>query len=257
MNKQHITLGFFLVVLSLLAASCKTGSRQQFGDLKPRSAKFLTEKMIEQQVAVDWLSAKAHITYADAYETVKLTANIRLRRDSVIWMNFKKLSVEAARILITPDSVYILDRMNKQYAIQSYQDFNRLSGLPSNFAAIQSFLLGNPVLFTSELVAAADTLDYLLSGKGQRFENIIRLSGADYGLKGLLYRELEQDQVAALTFQDRQLLPNEQFFSYLRTIQFFSEQTGDTFVEIEFNKVEIDIPKDIRFEIPNHYTPMD
>lgn len=256
MNKPFASVGFVLVLL-LLFSACKTGGRQQFGALKPRSAKFLTEKMLEQQVKVDWLSAKARITYADDQETVRLTANIRIRRDSLIWMNFKKVSVEAARILLTPDSVYIVDRLNNQYAIQSYQDFNRLSGLPSNFAAIQSFLLGNPVLFTNELVAAADSLDYLLSGKGQRFENIIRLSGADYGLKGLLYREVEKNQVAALTFQDRQLLPNDQFFSYLRTIQYFSEQTGDTFVEIEFNKVEIDIPKDIRFEIPNHYTPID
>ena len=252
MNNRLLLLGLLLVILS---SACKTTSKQNFGSLKPRSAKFLTEKMVDQQVAVDWLSTKAKITYVDANEAVKLTANIRMRKDSLIWINFKKLSVEAARVLITPDSIFIIDRLNKEYTIQSYETFNRFSGLPSNFEAIQSMLLGNPVLFAGDLTAGADSLDYTLYGKGQRFENLIYLSGADYALKAILYKELNTDQMAALYFQDLRPLPNEQFFSYLRTIEFFSEQTGDTFVEIEFNKVEIDIPKSIRFEIPSHYTP--
>jgi len=254
MNKRRLLTWPLLLLLLVSLVACNPSKRAQSGNLKPRSEKFLLDQLLDQQVKADWFSAKAKILYSDDYETVRLTANIRLRKDSVIWMNFKKLSVEAARILITPDSIFVMDRINKQYTIQTFDELSKRTGLPNGFQSLQAAILGNPVFLSTKMTASSDSLNYQLTGESQNFRNEFHLSGVDYALRKVIYEEKSSRRRATLELSDRQPLENQEKFSYLRTVSFDSEQNGFTFVEAEFSNVEIDIPKEIRFEIPSRYT---
>ena len=111
--QRTYTIFTFLFTL-LLLTSCSTSRKVQTGDtatakLKKRSAKYLQKQLKAKELDVEWLSAKARITYKDVEQTRKFTANIRMRKDSIIWMNVKKINVEAYRILITTDSIYVID----------------------------------------------------------------------------------------------------------------------------------------------------
>jgi hypothetical protein len=57
-----------------------------------------------------------------------------------------------------------------------------------------------------------------------------------------------------LSFDDYKKIPVLGWFPYLRTIEAYSPETGNTHIEAEFSDVEINQPKAWRFEIPAHYT---
>jgi hypothetical protein len=248
---------FLLGMVTLLAVGCKTAGNVAGGPLKKRSARFLMKQLVEQQVEAEWFSAKAKISYADAYETVKLSANIRMRKDSLIWMNFKKLSVEAVRMQITPDSIYIIDRLNNQYAIRDFASVQQEFHLPATFDGLQNLLLGNPVFFTTELEAEILGDQYQLSGEANRFANTYLLNGFSYLIEALILEDQTESRIMTATLEDYRELEDAQFFSYFRNISLIDEDNSEVSVSMELSKVEINVPKSINFDIPDRYTRMD
>jgi len=112
--------------------------------LKKRSSKYLLKKLDAKDLDVEWLSAKANINFKDEQQRIKFNANIRMRKDSIIWMNIKKLSVEAFRVLITQDSIFIIDRLEKKYYTHGLDFVEEKFNFPGQFQALQTAILGNP-----------------------------------------------------------------------------------------------------------------
>ena len=111
-----ILLSFGLLFLTSCASKkglVQDGKYQQV-KLKKRTTNYLLKRLKVNGLDAEWLSARAKINFKDAAQTRKFTANIRIRKDSIIWLNVKKLSVEAFRILVTRDSVYIINRFGQR-----------------------------------------------------------------------------------------------------------------------------------------------
>lgn len=66
---------------------------------------------------------------------------LRMRRDQVIQVSLTKYGIEGVRVIFTPDSVLVLDRLSKRYLQSSYQQLSTI-GLqqPLSFQTIQGFL---------------------------------------------------------------------------------------------------------------------
>lgn len=217
--------------------------------------------MADQRFEADWLSAKMKITYIDDYQTRKLTANIRMRKDSVIWMNVKKLSVEAARIKITPDGIYAIDRLNKEYFIKdlsflekAYNLPSRQSG-PSNFSVLQEVVLGNPVFFEgSNLSTPTKSSEYQLNNENEDFTSQYLVDGISFLLTQMAFEEKHSRQNLKVSFERSEEIEEYPNFSYFRNLDLYSENFGNVSLDVKFSKLEINSPKTIRFEIPSHYT---
>ena len=264
MKITKIQLLFSTLVLILLTLSaCKTSRRAgEAIRLKPRSSKFLLKKLASNRIEAEWLSAKAKITYKDEEQTRKFTANFRYRRDSVIWLNVRKTTVEAARIQITPDSFYLMDRMNKEYFIGSIESLEDRFNLPqrtsadlSVFDLFQEMLLGNPVFFAgSELKSDIDQSEYTLQGSSEHFESEYRLEGADYLLTAMNFLPDDGRQFLKVAMDRSEGEDDYPKFSYFRNYKMNSPQMGDIEIKIKFSKLELNSPNKIRFEIPKNYT---
>jgi len=246
---------FALTVLGSCSTLRKTSSPDK--PLKERSSKYLLKQLAQQQLAAEWFSARARITYQDPYETVKLTSYIRMQKDSFIWMNFKKLSVEAARVLITPDSVWIIDRLNNQYAGKDFAFIQKNFHLPVNFTALQNMLLGNPVFLTTDLEASVEEQQYRLDGNSKDWKTTYGLDGITFALQQVLLQDVIRGRSLYLEQEDYQELEPEKKFSYIRNLRMVAEDQGPLELEVEFSKVELNVPKNIRFEIPKRYTKID
>ncbi|MCB0706464.1 MAG: DUF4292 domain-containing protein [Saprospiraceae bacterium] len=254
MNKPLFWLG---IAALLLFAACHSAKGLAANDLKKRSTRFLLKELVENQVDAEWFSAKAKITYSDAYENMVLSSNIRIRKDSLIWMNFKKLSVEAVRIQITPDSIYIIDRLNNQYSIKGFGFLQKQYQLPATFESLQNLLLGNPVFFTTDLESDVLGQQYQLVGAGTRYSNTYLLNGLSYLLEGLILEDKQEKLVLTAVLSDYRKTEGARNFSYFRSVTLQGEDKDEISVELELSKVEINVPKIISFEIPERYTRMD
>jgi len=250
-----------LGILSITLPSCKTARNTRSANLKNKSSKFILKKLADQRFEADWLSAKLRITFSDDNQTRKLTANIRMRKDSVIWMNVKKMNVEAARIKITPDSIYVIDRLAKEYFIKDISFLEKEYNLPSrkagpsDFRILQEIIFGNPVFFDgSELEVSINTSEYQLNNENDDFKSQYLIDGITFLISQMAFEEKHSKQNMTMSFEhsdEEEEYPN---FSYFRNFDFYSESIGNVAINVKFSKLEINSPKTIQFEIPSHYT---
>lgn len=253
---KYVNLLLFLFIILSLPA-CKSMRLAQGASLKPRSDNFLMQHLLENQVNANWFAGKAKVTYADEYGRESFSANIRIRKDSVIWMNFKKFSLEGARVLIRPDSIFVIDRLNGQYSAKPFEFAQKEYNLPVGFQGLQAILLGNPVFFSNETAASVDSTYYLLSQKTDRLEAKYWLDGAELLLRRFFFNDFRNSRSMDVVASDYRRLEGKQNFSYVRSFNLNSSDMGLMKVDIEFSKVEINVPQKIEFEIPAHYARMD
>ncbi|MET0300960.1 MAG: DUF4292 domain-containing protein, partial [Flavitalea sp.] len=65
-------------------------------------------------------------------------ANIRVYKDSVMWISINALlGIEAFRVLITPDSVKVLNKLDKVVLLRSVSYLQEVAKVPFNFNELQ------------------------------------------------------------------------------------------------------------------------
>lgn len=142
---KSTTIFSFLFAFALLMASCSGTKKSTTGAIKSyKSTTDLIDEINNNQVSPTWLSTKTNIQYKSEKENQTVTAQIRLRPDSAIWISVTPiLGIEVARVLITKDSVKYLDRFNKQYSAKSITSLKSYIPLEGDFYTLQNIILGN------------------------------------------------------------------------------------------------------------------
>jgi len=245
-----------LLILSciFLFAACKTPQRARGSQLKKRSAEYVQKQMVQNQFVAETVSAKAKIKFADADRSMTVFSSIKMQKDSLIWLNAKAFGIEAGRVLIRPDSIFVLDRLNKQYMAKDIWWLQDEFGLPVDFNGLQAMLFGNPIFFNSDMTIEKDSVHYVLGGKNDRYETAYKANGLTFKLVEMLISQPKDERMGLIQLSDYQTLPNGQSFSFKRNIGMNSPETGKTTVRIEMTKVEVDTPLKISFSIPDRYT---
>ncbi len=215
----------------------------------------LFQKMIENQLDADWFSAKIRFSYSDAEQSVKANGNLHLRYDSLIWMNVRKLGFEVARVKITPDSIFVIDRLNNQYIAEELDYLDRTYQAPVNFSMLQSLMLGHPVLFSIDGFELKESQeDILIKIPDDEMPGTYLISNPDFLLSEMILRELKTDRILQVKLDEYDVLPDKQNFSYFRKIN-LKEKIGSLLeMELRFSQIEIDNPAEVRFVIPERYT---
>lgn len=220
-----------------------------------RSAQFLTEKLKSRDVSrIMTLSARADIFAEGEGQSVAANANIIWIRDSVLWVNVKKLGVEAARVLVTKDSVYLINRLDKTYSIKGLESLQRQYNLPEGFPLLQSAVLASAWFFP-DISLQSDIKENMhrLSGSNGQAGADYRLEEGSFVLRSESFVQQRDARVVTLRFDGYKKLHDAGVFPYLRSIEAYSPETGALRLELELSDVEVNVPKYYRFEIPDHY----
>ncbi len=249
---------FFLLLIGITALSgsgCKTTRSARTGNLDNASPSQLMEALLAGHIKADWLDAKAKITFNDGNQQLSVNASIKMRKDSLIWASIKKLGFEIARVQVTPDSVYIIDRINNEYAVRDLKYLEKQVSAPASLATLQALLLGNPLFFTTKDLQAEVKLPfYHLFGEKEGMENHYWLSADKRQLKKMDFNDLRERRSVSMGLEEYAKVTDRQDFSYLRNMEMQSSATGKVQVEVRFSEVVIDKPLDISFDIPDRYT---
>jgi len=255
-SKQFLFAGILFLLLPLTACTLKKATTG--ATLKDGTPEGMLDHLVRNQVYAEWFDAKAKISYDDGYQSVSANATIKMRKDSILWIAVKKLGFEVARMQVTRDSVYILDRLNNQFAVKDLSYLESTLNMPANLQMLQAFLLGNPVFFTRRnLQIESKDGGYHLWGKDEGKENHFWMNGKQLLLEKTTLSDSRAGRNVALELKEHADLTGNQKFSYLRQLELNSRETGKVSAEISFSSVEINNPIEIRFEIPERYTRMD
>ncbi len=94
--------------------------------------------------AYEALSIKSKLRFSIEGDETKATAYIRIRRDSAIWLSISKTTVEGLRVLATPDTVMVIDRLAKQFYAYNYQQLEEKFQFAFDYEMLQSAFTGEP-----------------------------------------------------------------------------------------------------------------
>jgi hypothetical protein len=113
------------------------------------------DKFNANRIAFNTFSAKVKVEYEDSKESVPdFTAFVRMARDSVIWIRIEALlGIEAFRVFITRDSVFVIDKFKKRAMLRSLDYLQEIAQIPFDFNTLQELIVGNPVYFGKNIVS--------------------------------------------------------------------------------------------------------
>ncbi len=149
MNSLNLRYWFSIIIIGLLLFSCKVQEKDNIKiKIKARSSKFLVKKLKANEFQFETISAKSAINIIDSLgKKTSFKAHLRIRKDSAIWITAGSLGIEAARILITQDSVKLMNRLKKEYFIGDFEYINKIFGTDLDFQMVQALLIGNSLDF--------------------------------------------------------------------------------------------------------------
>src|SRR5687767_1933197 len=126
-------------------------------DPKPDSLKYIHEvyeQIMKNKIDYNTFSAKIKVDFEgnDGKKT-DFNAFIRLKKDSVMWISIiAALGIEGFRVLITPDSVKVINKLDKIVQLRSVDYLREVANIPMTFDELQDLLIGNPVYLDSNIV---------------------------------------------------------------------------------------------------------
>lgn len=201
-------------------------------------------------------SAKAKVQYEDKNgKQPDFNAFIRIQKDSLIWVSISAtfLGIEAFRIKITPDTLVILNKLDKAIEYHPFSYIETVAHIPLDFSLLQDILIGNPIYVGDSIVSFRQTETHVMIGTtGQFFKNLLTLSDDNYELERIKLDDihLNQNRTAGLSYGNYQ--KNNNFnFSINRGISVSEKTKVD--IEIQFKQYEFNKDLSFPFNIPRNY----
>jgi Domain of unknown function (DUF4292) len=269
---NKISVSCFAFALILLFNNCKT-SKKATATPTPISetSKINTVSDVlaileKNQIKPEWMSGSVGLDYEGKPMNISGSMSIRYRRDSLIWVSIKKFGFEGARAKITKDSVLLVNYIQSNYIAENLNYLEKKYGLPADFNTIQNILLGNPIFLTDKsklkMERDAATNDLILRGSDDKWQTTYRLDPTDFSIKSMFFEQPLAQRSLKIECENYQILRgyegDTKKFAFLRRLLLDSPQSGKVKLEMEVNdNIEINVPKNIKFEIPSHYEKMD
>jgi hypothetical protein len=264
---SNLLLGAACVILLSSASQQGCNSRKTGAEGPPapatevRKPEFLQKKLLQRYKEMDnlrSLTAKARIYSESEGMNISVNANIIWIRDSILWLNAKKFGIEAVRALVTTDSVFVLNRLEKTYTAEALETLRARYNLPEGnaFDIIQRTVLGLPAITDLNNVRSdiAEERHRLWSDNGQ-YSAEYQIEEGSFLMKNERFIQKRDQSIVSIGFDRHQKIDGTSaLFSYLRRVEALSTDTGTQRAEIEFEDIKLNTAPSYRFEIPDHYT---
>ena len=258
---NHYKLILLLFIPLFIGIGCKSKKNGVNSDkLKKKSAKYVFDKVNKYHLDAEWFSAKASIKFTQNGRTDKATAYIKMKKDSVIWVSIKKFGFEGARMMITLDSVFLMDRRKKKYTARPFDHVRDMTGLSStgdnltDFRNLYDLVLGN-IILKSDNKYASDIVDkqYHLSSNADELSPEYWINGDNFTLHQLKVNQNQANRNASCIYSDYKSLTNNSIFSYIRNLNLFTPEFGEIDLELNFSKIKFNEATSTPFSIPKSY----
>lgn len=259
-------LGLALLML-VIACACSTKRQIIMEPLKEARSAFLIDELAKNELRFSWFSAKFSIDYIYDKKLTEFKGQIRVRKDSVIWLSFSPaLGIEMARLKITNDSVLFINRINKTYLRGDYDFINDYLQTNIDFDILQAIIIGNDFQFydKTKFRASIDNQEYKLStAERRKLKKFVKLGETDrafyqdiwlnpynYKITRVNLKEIANDKKLEAYYgkfkdHDGQLFP----FNILFEIS-ADEKIS---VEVVYSRIRIDQSLSFPFTIPSKY----
>ncbi len=263
---------FFAVIIALSFGSCKTAKKIQASiDKKDSTSLHITNTsaddsllVIKNEMAtlnkkkIDFktFSAKIKIEYEDSKgKQPNITAYVRILKDSLIWISgyATVFNIEAFRVLINKDSVFVLDKINKEVKLRSMDYLQEVTQIPFDLKTLQDLFIGNPIFLTDSVMSYKETESkILIATLGNYFKHLLTLNKAD---RLLVHSKLDdvnlsRNRTADITYGDYE---NNSGVPFSTSREITVSEKNKIDISLNFKQYEFNKELPISFNIPSNY----
>lgn len=157
-----------LLLLSLSLAGCRSARHTTAteGSATADGAR-LVETLVTRTPGVDCVDAKMRFALTVGDKDFSVGGNLRMKRDEVIQLSLVGFGIiEGGRLEFTPDSVLVIDRINRQYVSAAYEDFDFLREAEVDFYTLQALFWNELVLPGVPHVTTDDAASFRVRSEG-------------------------------------------------------------------------------------------
>jgi hypothetical protein len=236
-----------------------TDSNSLKTDPSADSVRFISEtltRLAGNQIHFSTFSGKVKVNYeAGDGSSNEFTAYVHIKKDSLIWIKVNALlGFEAFRMLITPDSVKIIEKLNKTVRLRSVSFLRQEIHLPVDFSTLQDLLIGNPVFLDTSnvLFYKREQTGLSLMCIGSLFKNYLTLNSGDNTMKHSKLDDTDpmHARTCDLTYGDYDQRDGIRFSTY-RKISVAEKSKVD--IELNYNQYSFNEVLSFSFTVPKNY----
>ena len=245
---QRLTL-LSLAVLAVLNLACSK---------KTIPTVSLPREVEVEEIDFEYLHGRARMVLKDQNKEREVKANIRIRKDSVIWMNFSVMGVQGGKALIDKDSITVVSTVNKEYFVFEFKSLSERLHFDVNYDILQAALLGNLINEKSPTDQVSEDAQYdILEQTKGNLTIINKISKQTRKLEFVEMKELGTENKLTIVYSNFQPVGGKQF-PYNGTIDLqYKGANGtinNTAITFEYNKAEVgDRELKFPFNIPKKY----
>lgn len=204
------------------------------------------------------LTTKAKFRYANGDLDISATANIRILKDSLIWLSVSPgLGIEAARGLITQDSIIIVNRLEKEFYAYNFKELSAMFNMDLNFHIVQSMLVGDmPFAITGNEEVEREDDFFLMKQQAGPFSINNSINRETMKLERFFVSDPSGQNTLQVSYNDFRVLGTGAFpFKSLISLLYASGgNSSKTIIEIEHSKADLDQQSlSFPFSIPKKY----
>ncbi len=266
---SRYVLIILLVMTGIFFHACKSTRSLYKKPIKEEGPEYIFGKLKENELNFEWLTAKFSLELLVDRDLTTFKGQLRIKRDSLIWVSFSPaLGVEAARLMITEDSVKFINRINDTYFIGDYSYVNNFLKTSINFDILQSFIIGNDFQHyeTGKFRASIDAMEYRLSATArhklkkyikqheipQVFIQNLWLNPETFKITKVNIKEVDKDNKKLQAYYGRFKIVEGQLFPTKLDYEITSSDTKID-VDVRFNRIILNRPVRFPFNIPSKF----
>jgi hypothetical protein len=258
MNRRFYFLIFLFTGLILFSTACSSTRKgreaARTSDKNTMSEAMLWERLETNRLDEKWMQGRARLNAQVNGDRYNVTANIMMQKDENIFMSIRKLGFEVARLIVTKDTILVLNRLERNYALYDMQGFGAFVGFPVNLQMLQEMLLGNPFINGNTEWSPSGNDGFVLQSRLNQLETSSLMNLPDFRLTNATFIDHQNKRKLESKFSNYQQVKDDKYFSYIRTYELNAEIDEPLFVELQFTDIELDKPFQANMDIPSRYS---
>ena len=286
--KTKLTLRYLPIfgLLVLAMASCRAPKVITTERVKSISTNKLIRNIEDNSFEYDWLSIKRiSCLYEAKGKKTSFKATLKSEKDKRILLAFHKLNVPVGRLFLTPDSVKMINYLQKNFRIEGYDYLSNLINADFDFEMIQSILSNEAFSYRNderendykEFVSYVDSGMYVLQSFKNRKLSKIYNRGKEDKIDRYLKKMDQNDFVVQylyvdpVTYKIRRIVMDDRSNKRLVNIDFsdftkihnqlypgnislsFKNATSELKMKVKLSKFSLEEENNFNFKIPDRY----
>lgn len=158
------------------------------------------------------LSAKLKTKVSSPSLNQSFTTNIRWKKGEKIWLSMSIIGIEGARVLITKDSIKIMDKINNTYTLKPLSYIKQKTLVDLSFTDIENLLLGQ-LIFTDSTKSkyANNATNYTITSDGIRFLTSILFEKDSKNITNIFVTDKKYAQTLESSYANYQIQSGKPF----------------------------------------------